>query len=239
LEALLNPPEPPFVAALPLYGVDHGGEANAERSLLGPPPSEEEWKRVQEVIATAVTMLSAMAPGENLRKKERAVRELLRIGVADWAREGEARQKADAILGDAVELRSQPWWAWAVDPLVKLQSKHTAIYCRVATSRERYPLQVDDTGEVMVDVALWRDLRAVAAPLLLDLRNGGVGSDAAREALLSLRVPPGCPRGVAATWRSRVAPLERHIHAPWWRNLFVPLLPMPELVKTPKEKNPQ
>jgi len=31
LASLLNPPEPPFVAGLPLYGIDHGTEANAGR----------------------------------------------------------------------------------------------------------------------------------------------------------------------------------------------------------------
>lgn len=31
LATILNPPEPPFVAGLPLYGIDHGGEANIER----------------------------------------------------------------------------------------------------------------------------------------------------------------------------------------------------------------
>lgn len=33
LEVLLAPPEPPFVAALPLYGIDHGGEMHIERCV--------------------------------------------------------------------------------------------------------------------------------------------------------------------------------------------------------------
>ena len=34
LAALLNPPEPPFVACAPLYGADHGGEANGWRTAF-------------------------------------------------------------------------------------------------------------------------------------------------------------------------------------------------------------
>lgn len=33
MEALLNPPEPPFVAWCPLYGIQHGGEAHVDRCL--------------------------------------------------------------------------------------------------------------------------------------------------------------------------------------------------------------
>ncbi len=33
LSALLNPPEPPFVACAPLYGADHGGEAHGWRAV--------------------------------------------------------------------------------------------------------------------------------------------------------------------------------------------------------------
>ena len=39
LTALLDPPEPPFVACAPLYGADHGGEAHGWRALWpGEPP---------------------------------------------------------------------------------------------------------------------------------------------------------------------------------------------------------
>ena len=39
LSALLDPPEPPFVACAPLYGADHGGEAHGWRAVWqGEPP---------------------------------------------------------------------------------------------------------------------------------------------------------------------------------------------------------
>lgn len=39
ITALLDPPEPPFVACAPLYGADHGGEAHGWRALWpGEPP---------------------------------------------------------------------------------------------------------------------------------------------------------------------------------------------------------
>ena len=51
LAALLDPPEPPFVACAPLYGADHGGEANGWRTAfpgaLPLPPGTEILNRLQ------------------------------------------------------------------------------------------------------------------------------------------------------------------------------------------------
>jgi hypothetical protein len=165
LAALLNPPEPPFVAGYGAYGIDHGGEANVHRC---------------------------------------------------WWPDGHPRP----------------------EPLVKLQSKHVAIYARVGTSRTRYPLQVDDTGDVVVDVQLWSRLRVVCDALLVELRAGGVGAMDARECLVSLRPPPRCPVALVATWPRRVEPLRPHAGAPWWP-VFTNLLLMPELTEQPKPSKPE
>lgn len=159
LDVLLHPPPPPFVAGLPLYGIDHGGEANAHRAV---------W----------------------------------------W--------------DDAGRLLVPP------SPLVKLQSKHTAIYTQVSLDRERYHLQIDDAADVMVDVPLWRHLRDVCARLLVDLRAGGVGAMEARAALVTGQAPVGAPLPLLSRWTERTAPLRPTMGAPWW-SFFVNLLPMPDL----------
>jgi hypothetical protein len=150
LSTLLSPPEPPFVAGLPMYGIDHGGESNLDRC-----------------------------------------------------------------------------WPGHADPLVRLQSKHVAIYARVATSRYRYPLQVDDQHDVVVDVALWSHLRSVAGDAMALLRGAGVGHQDTIQALYSLGCPSSAGPSVAAEWPRAVARLQQHCEAPWWR-LFVSLMPMPK-----------
>lgn len=171
LDVLLHPPEPPFVAALPLYGIDHGGEANAQRTI--------------------------------------------------WPWTGDASHAAARAFGGGARL-------WVPDrPLVKLQSKHTALYAEVSRSRDRYRLQVDDAGDVTVDVPLWRRLRAVCAELLAAMRAAGVGAQDAREALTTLRPPRGFVTSTEA-WQGRVTPLRPHVGGAWW-SLFTALLPMPDL----------
>lgn len=185
LATILNPPEPPFVAGLPLYGIDHGGEANAERAMW--------WERCK--------------PGP--------ARPLVPRGP--WSR----RVDASKPIGPTRIVDK---------PLIKLQSKHTAIYCRVAHRRDVYPLQVDDTGDVMVDVALWSSLRIVAEEALLLMRAAGVGANAARGALIDGRAPMGCPLSLVAAWPRLTKPLEPHRKSAWWP-LFVQLVPMPELTR--------
>lgn len=160
LSALLSPPEPPFVAGLPLYGIDHGTEANAGRVI---------W------------------PGSPV----------------------------------------------PADPLSRCQSKHTAIYARVSYSRERYPLQVDDTGEVVVDVPLWRRQIAAAREVLTVLRADGVGAEDARTSLLTLTPPPRASATVLMRWRSMTATFQPHHASSWWE-LVVSLLDMPALTEKPK-----
>jgi hypothetical protein len=119
------------------------------------------------------------------------------------------------------------WWPGEKEHqsgyLSKLQSKHVAIYARVATRRERYPLQVDDLMDVVVDVALWLDLHDDAIGLLDDM----VGSwpSAKRQAILTLNPPILAPLGLVRDWNNRVRRLRQHAHKTWWP-LFVGLLPV-------------
>jgi len=168
-DALLNPPPPPFVAGLPLFGVDHGGEQNAHRAV--------------------------------------------------WPWKGET---PDPSVRDGLYVPS--------NALVKLQSKHTALYAEVSTSRVQYRLQVDDALEVTVDVPLWRRLRAAATDLIADLRAGGVGAQSIRGALTHLEAPMRAPRALIApaAWRHRTKPFRPHAGSTWW-GLFVQLLPIPDL----------
>lgn len=117
-----------------------------------------------------------------------------------------------------------------VDILARLQAKHCAVYAEVAYSRERYPLQIDDTMSVTVDVPLWRALSEHMTALATALRSGGVGYTETRAALATLRPPSRAPIAVHRDWRALTAPLTRYARAPWWSTL-ADILPMPDLVK--------
>ena len=69
------------------------------------------------------------------------------------------------------------------DPLVKLQSKHTAIYAEVATSRDHYPLQIDDSTPVLIDRPLWSRLASELLAITTSLRDAGVGANDVRDGL--------------------------------------------------------
>lgn len=177
IDALLNPPPAPFVAGLPLYGIDHGGEANAERCVW--------WDRDGSPFVPA----------------------------GPWSR------REDASKPDGPTR--------VVDkPLIKLQSKHTAIYCRVATSSSLYPLQVDDTGEVMVDVELWTRLRPMVEEIMLELRKGGLGVRATHETMITLAPPFGGPIRLLSQWDRVTGPLRQYAGSTWWK-LFVTFIPVP------------
>jgi hypothetical protein len=118
------------------------------------------------------------------------------------------------------------------EPLVRLQAKHCAIYAEVATSRDRYPLQVDDGAAVWVDRPRWARLVAELAPVVAELRAAGVGATDLRASLLSLSPPPRTPMVMLARWSQLVAPYRAHARAIWWRTL-VELLPIPPLPEKP------
>jgi hypothetical protein len=147
----MTPPEPPFVAAIPLYGIAHGGEAH--------------WQRT--------------------------------------------------------------WWPGATpaaDPLIKLQSKHVAIYARVATSRERYPVQVDDAGEFVLERDAWLRARDHATAAMAPLVGDGVPPFRARAALRHFSIPGRVSPATARVWPALTAPIRHHGNAVWWP-LFCDLIP--------------
>lgn len=179
LAALLDPPEPPFVAAAPLYGCDHGGEMHGWRCPWpGAPP--------------------------------------LPSGYYWPLPEGEPGAKV-------------------VAPLSRLQAKHVAVYATVATSRDRYPLQWDDTTPVMVDRPLWTALAAQLAEVAGLLRAGSVTVTDTRDALRLLRCPARAPVAVHARWSALTRGLSRHARAVWWP-LLADLLPLPDA--PPREERP-
>lgn len=162
LATLLNPPEPPFVIGLPLYGISHGGEAH--------------WKRTPW-------------PGE---KPE--------------------------------------------DVLIRLQSKHVAIYSRIGFSRDRYPIQVDDEGDYTVDRALWLRLREVATEWMQFAIDSGVPPYPSKKSLVTLTIPSGVGAANVARMIRLKPHLQKHSRSIWWP-LFCELiltLPLPE---RPKEES--
>lgn len=174
---LLNPPPAPFVAVLPKFGLDHGGESAGARALFAPLPE-------------------GTTPSFKV--------------------------------------------------LEKLQAKATAPFAEISYNRDRYHLQIDDVDGVIIDVPLWRRLRAAVLPAVDAGRAIGLGVTQIREALLTARAPAvRAPRwlppmeGVRAVqaFRAAWAPCERaianHTSAPWFE-LFVELVPIPDLPpKTP------
>lgn len=154
LAKLLDPPEPPFVAGMPLYGVSHGGEGHWQRTP---------WP-------------GALKPPE---------------------------------------------------PLIKLQSKHVAIYARTAFSRDRYPVQVDDQGEFLLDRELWSELRVHADALVTALVDDGVPPYPSKLALQSLSLPRRVSPAIAAAWPGITEKLRPHAGASWWK-LFCELYPTPQ-----------
>lgn len=158
LLSLLEPPEPPFVVGLPLYGIKHGGENH--------------WRRTPW-------------PG-NL--------------APDMA-------------------------------LKRLQSKHVAIYSRVATSRDRYPVQVDDGLDFVVDRDAWLRLRdAFCAALQLAISEG-VPPYPAKMCIKDNKTPRGLSPRAVTTWKQLTAPFRQYIESPWWWT-FCDLYPTPTREET-------
>jgi hypothetical protein len=103
----------------------------------------------------------------------------------------------------------------------KLQSKHTAIFAQIATSRDRYPLAVDDGAPVLVDVLEWRALarhvakalRWLPVPCLEEFRPPQIYSEKWKVGI--------------SRWSELTAPLERYRLAHWWP-MFLAIVPRPE-----------
>jgi hypothetical protein len=113
------------------------------------------------------------------------------------------------------------------DPLIRLQSKHVAIYARIAYSRDRYPVQVDDMLDFVLDRDLWLRLIDAANAVVHRCMDDGVPPYPSKLSLERLRIPSRVSPALAATWRTLTTPLQSYINAPWWR-LFFELYPTPE-----------
>lgn len=161
---LCSPPEPPFVAALPLAGIAHGGETHIMRT----------------------------------------------------------------------------WWPGATAPpggfLGRLQSKHVAIYARVATDRRVYPLQADDNHNVTVDVQLWTDLREESLALLALMDDSGVWPSSQREAIATVRPPAQLPLSLIRDWNSLTRLMRKHSGCQWWP-IFSSLIPIRRTPCNDQSKN--
>lgn len=154
LATVLNPPEPPFVIGLPLYGISHGGEAH--------------WRRTP------------------------------------WPKESPE------------------------DVLIRLQSKHVAMYARAGMSRDRYPIQVDDDGDYVVDRELWLQLREAANEWMQVGVDAGVKPFICKKSLLDLSIPYGIGFAGVAKLMQLKPDLRRHSGSVWWP-LFCELIPtLPE-----------
>lgn len=112
--------------------------------------------------------------------------------------------------------------------LGKLQSKHTAIFAQLASSRDRYPLQVDDVLSVMVDVVLWRRLAAQITEALRYIPG---------PCLAEWRAPSGGEqwRHGILHWHDLTAPFEPYRQAAWW-SLLLDLVSIPERPVVEKAK---
>src|SRR5690606_7076620 len=225
LSALLSPPEPPFVAGYPLTGVEHGGDDALARCALKPYDIPEDAKALAPAMAKAVELAVKQRPA-NVAPEEAKKAAFLALVNLDlpWPCDVDL----DELRQRFGHYRYEPWWRWAAWPMLKIQSKHTALYAKVSYSRERYHLQVDDAGDVVVDVAVWSEMRTRCDELLAEMRSAGVGATAARDALLTLQAPFGAPLPLLARWSRAVAPMRPHAASTWWR-LFISLLHMPDL----------
>jgi hypothetical protein len=111
--------------------------------------------------------------------------------------------------------------------LIKLQSKHVAIYSRVAFSRDRYPVQVDDALDFLLDRDTWLRARDDANAIMRALIDDGVEPYPAKKSLERLVLPYGASVATAAHWTRLTDPLRIHHRANWWR-LFCELIPTME-----------
>jgi len=135
--------------------------------------------------------------------------------------------------GESVqEAHGVPNWKrtwWPGEPmhpaaLIRLQSKHVALYSRTAYSRDRYPVQVDDHLDFVLDRDVWLRARDAATHLMRVLVEGGVPAWRAKQALRDLVLPPRSGLTAARLWPTLTAPLRPHAETTWWP-VFCRLIP--------------
>lgn len=103
-----------------------------------------------------------------------------------------------------------------VDPLVKLQSKHVAVYAQPSTRAGVLALQVDADNVLEVDTARWRAAHDLVRGLVTRLREAGIPAPAVSRALeartLEFHHPAALHAALASTL-IRLGDLPRH---PFW-----------------------
>lgn len=111
------------------------------------------------------------------------------------------------------------WWPGEEmhdTPLIRLQAKHVALYSRTAYSRDRYPVQVDDDTDFLLDREVWLRVRDDAYRLMRVLVDGGVPVWRAKRALQDLVLPDRVSLAAARCWPKLTRPLEPYASAVWW-----------------------
>lgn len=119
------------------------------------------------------------------------------------------------------------WWPSGFDnsdPLVRLQSKHVAIYARMSMSCDRYPVQVDDQGEFILERDLWLRLRDYSNHAMHMMILDGVSAYPSKLALGQLTLPSRASTTLARQWGALTNPLRPYISTNWWPT-FLELLP--------------
>lgn len=98
LEVLLSPPEPPFAAGLPLYGIDHGGEMHIERCVRWTDGRAHVEARPLAKLQSKHTLLYARVSSSSMRYHLQVDDALsVAVDVAAWRR---LKGHADALLAE-------------------------------------------------------------------------------------------------------------------------------------------
>lgn len=102
------------------------------------------------------------------------------------------------------------------DPLIKLQSKHVAIYAQPATRFGVLALQVDSDVVVEVDTERWRQAYAIVLGLVVQLREADIPAPTVARALAARSLDlhyPAAMHAALASALSSLGDLPRH---PFW-----------------------
>lgn len=106
------------------------------------------------------------------------------------------------------------------DPLVRVQSKHVAIFARSALQRGVLSLQVDSEPAVEVDTERWRAALVTVRRVATDVRVLGVPAPAIHHGLMTLALEVRSPVAAHARFASLLHGLGDLLGHPFWP-LFV------------------
>jgi hypothetical protein len=193
---LLRPRPVGTIAAFPQYGIEHGGEQNFHRCL---------WPGVGWLKGYG-ELCSAPAPVVSGRGGTSACDSV----------EADAPGKTVQHRGPPTLTKDRGDTSLYVDPLIKLQSKHVAVYAQPSTRAGVLALQVDSEVIVEVETARWREAYKVVLGLVVQLREAGLPAPAVARALASRHLDlyqPAAAHAALASTLERLGDLPRH---PFW-----------------------